>query len=146
MKVTSYYHYFPFTETYQYWDITYHKKSGTDGYVKIIAETKPSFSELLKFLMERRLVNSNDIVTNMRGVYAQTSNGKRFGEALASFCNTRFNLQLSAYGYSPIEAFAGGDIKCTDKAIKKIKQQLTEQYPTSLTKNFVEYLTTEGVL
>ena len=83
MKVTYYNYNFPFTETYQYWDITYHKKSGSEGLVKIVAEIKPSFSELLKFLKERRLVNSDDIATNIWGAYiAQSSNGKRFGEAL----------------------------------------------------------------
>ena len=147
MKVTYYNYNFPFTETYQYWDITYHKKSGSEGLVKIVAEIKPSFSELLKFLKERRLVNSDDIATNIWGAYiAQSSNGKRFGEALASFCNTQFNFQLSAWGYSFSNAFAGGDTRCTDKAIKKIKKQLTEQHSTSLTMDCVEYLTNKGLL
>ena len=42
MKVTYYNYNFPFTETYQYWDITYHKKSGSEGLVKIVAETNMS--------------------------------------------------------------------------------------------------------
>lgn len=147
MNVTYYCYKFPLTETHQYWDITYHKKSGSEGLVKIIAEIKPSFSKLLTFLEERRLVNNDDITTNMWGeCIAHTSTGKRFGEALASFCNTQFNFQLSARGYSFSDALAGGDTGGTDKAIKKIKKQLTEQYPISLTKCFVEYLTNKGLL
>lgn len=147
MRITFYNYIFPFSETHQYWDIIYHKKSGSEGLVKIVAEIKPSFRELLKFLKERRLVNRDDITTNIYGEYiAQTFNGKRFGEALVGFCNTQFNFQLSAWGYSFSDAFAGGDTSSTDKAIKKIKKQLTERYSTSLTKDFVEYLTTRGLL
>lgn len=147
MRVTYYNYNFPFTETFLYWDITYNKKTGSEGLVKIVAEIRPSFSELLKFLMERRLVSSNDITINMWGAYiAQTSNGQKFGEALVCFCKTKFNFQLSSWGYSFGDAFVGGDTRGTDKAINKIKKQLNENYPSLITKDFIEYLTKEGLV
>lgn len=147
MRVTYYTYNFPFTETYQYWDVTYHKRTGSEGLIKIVADIKPSFGELLKFLKERRLVNNNDITTNMWGEYiAQTSNGKRYGEALVSFCCTQFNFKLSAWGYSFGDAFSGGDTSCSNKAIKKIKKQLAENYPAALTKDFIEFLANKGLV
>lgn len=145
MRITYYTYNFPLRETFQYWDITFHKKTGSEGLIKIVADIKPSYCELLKFLKERNLISSNDMATNIWDKYIMQSSDEKYVKALTSFCNTQLNFQLSAWGYSFGDALCGGDTSCTDKAIKKIKKRLSADY-TAVTKAFVKYLTDKGLL
>lgn len=147
MEVTTYSYRFPLRETFQYWDITYNQATSSEGLTKIVAKIQPSFCELLKFLKERMIITEQDITTDSCGNYiAQTHNGKILGDLLVNFCTQYFNVELSAWGYSFGDAFVGGDTRCSDKAIKKIKKKLIENYPESLTKKFVEFLQNKGAI
>lgn len=147
MRVTYYTYKFPLREDYQYWEVTYNKKTGSEGLVKIVADIKPSFRELLDFLKAHNYVNTYDITTNILGQYiAQSQRGKDMGNALVRFCSTQYNFQLSAWGYSFNDAFVGGDTSGSDKAMKKIKKKLRDEYQYPLTEHLVEFLKGNGLL
>ncbi len=153
MQYTVLYYNFPAIETYENLQVTFRQKYFSQGYVKVVAEIKPSISKLLDFLNSRSIIGSGDIrkdsniVTGEITYYAVTRKGSNFINALRDFSSTKWNFQLSASAYSFGDALAGGDYCCSEKAVNKIKKQLREQYPKpDVLRDFTAYLQQRGLL
>ncbi len=146
-------------DIYKHLQVTYNYHTYWVGPNKIVADIKPSLAELIQFLSSRNIItvkyshgqwgyfrssdwpDQKDIYvdsTYVPGIMpvthttysARTSRGIEFLNATKEFCDTRWNFQLSARAYIS-----------DDNAIKKIRKELNELYPSPpVLKDFTDYL------
>lgn len=154
ISYTTYSNNFPFSERYEKWILTYNKVkcfSDGDGNKKISADIKPDPLSLVVFLCNNNLLSQKAIfwitqsinagkVAILTSLYQQNKiRDFQIVSSVLDFCDNSLHYNITKKGYSFSESFWGGSTSATDKAIKKIKEELIMNYPNPA-RELIKYL------
>lgn len=155
---TTFSYNFPFSERYENWLITYDSNTGImagEGYKKIIADIQPDFIGLIHFLHKNNFVSGPCIFAIDR--YRQFLGLQPFQHEKIStkdmaflsetkwFCDNELHYTIKHRGYSASESLFGGSKRASDKAIKKIKNDIVVDYPNPA-RELINHLKAKGLV